>query len=1055
MRRLSLILLLLVPSVGVRAQDASTGALRGVVTDRTGARIAGAEVRLIHAQTGVERSAIASSEGLFIFQLLPPGEYALQVTSSGMAALRRTGLRVEVGGELDLAFPLEVAGSRETVTVSGAAPMVETLPAAVSSVLDERAITELPLNGRRFSDLALLTPGVTQDPRSLTSATNGDLAFGGIRGYQTSFLVDGVDDNNAFFSQERGRYRAPYQFSNEVIQEFRVSSNTYGPELGRSGSAVINVVTRSGGNQWHGSLFDYYRDGRLGARYPMIGGKPPNRQDQFGFTLGGPIKRNRAFFFAGFDQHIFHVPTVVQFANGASAVVPQSRDYEASDQGLVLATAASLSQMGGQYQSALVGNAAFGKLDVVLSPHHHLSARLSTSRYWGTNNVFFDPASPVTNFGINENGEERVSTESAVVSLTSALSPRLTSHLRLQFSRDLETSDANSSDALTKIYDVINGFGRSSILPRTTREHRLHLAETLSLEGRRHQWKFGGDLLRTWIYNFFPSQFGGEYYFDTIKVNAFCTVDPRFCVPQIAGLPLTPLRAYAHLVPRYYIQNFGEAESHPDTTDYALFAQDTIRLSGHFALTLGVRYDLQTFNSSNLVTNPLWPDTGKLPLDPHNFAPRAGFAWTLGDVNPLVVRGGFGIFYTRIPQIYNSTIETDNGLRQTDLFLDNTNFYDRQVFPQYPNPLVACAPTARVCTPPPGLTGHLTSDVSAFSPSFQTPYVMQASLSVEREVGKKLVVNGSYLYVHGEHLIRVRDVNLPPPATVTYPVFDDSGTQFLGAYYTVQSFAGWQFTPTLTCPFPPCVNPLVRPVAGLGAINEFESAATSVYHGLTVSALRRMGSGLYFRLAYTWAQAFDDVQDALVAGRPGSVQNSYDPQADWGRSVTDQRHRLVASWVYEVNPFDRSHEALRRLLNHWKLAGIVTAGSGRPVNATIVGDANRDDNTANDRLPGIARNSYTGPNYASTDLRLSRRLFLAESFKLDLMAESFNLFNRDNKRMDITDDGFTNSAGEFVLGNKTIGGKPYPGYYTSSSRFLVPTSAYAPRQVQLAAKLSF
>jgi hypothetical protein len=1050
MRIPSLVLLLLVFSLAavLQAQDASTGALRGIVTDASGALVAGAEVRLISAQTGVERTTTTTPEGRFAFEMLPPGEYGLQVSATAMA-VRRYGIQVEVGGALDLALGLEVAGSRETMTVSGAAPMVETLPAAVSSVLDERAISELPLNGRRFSDLALLTPGVTQDPRSLTSATNGDLAFGGIRGYQTSFLVDGADNNNAFFSQARGRYRAPYQFSNEVIQEFRVSSNTYGAELGRSGSAVINVVTRSGGNQWHGSLFDYYRDGRLGARYPMVGGKLPNRQEQFGFTLGGPIKRNRAFFFAGFDQHIFHIPTVVQFANGATVVVPQSTDYEASDQALVFAAAASLTALGGQFRSALEGNAAFGKLDFVLSPHHHLSARLSTSRYYGQNNVFFDPASPATTFAISENGEERVSTESAVVSLTSALSPRLTSHLRLQFSRDLQNSDANSSDALTKIYGVIDGFGRSNILPRTTREHRLHLAETLSLEGRRHQWKFGGDLLKTWIYNFFPSQFGGEYYFDTIKVNPFTFV------PQIGGLPLSPLRAYAHMVPRYYIQNFGDAESHPDTTEYAGFAQDTIRLTGHLALVLGVRYDLQTFNTSNLATNPLWPDTGKLPYDTNNFAPRAGFAWTVGDVNPLVVRGGFGIFYTRIAQIYNSIIETDNGLRQTDLILDNTNFFDRQLFPQYPNPLVNCPPAARVCTPPADLTGHLTSDVSAFSPAFQTPYVMQASLSVEREVARKLAVSGSYLYVHGEHLIRVRDVNLPPPTTVTYPVFNDAGTQFLGTYYTEQSFAGWQFTRTLNCPFPPCVNPLQRPIPGLGAINEFESAATSVYHGLTISARRRMSSGLYFRLAYTWAQAFDDVQDALVAGSPGTVQNSYNPQADWGHSVTDQRHRLVASWVYELNPFDRSHEALRRLFNHWKLAGVVSAGSGRPLNATIAGDANRDDNTFNDRLPGVPRNFYIGPNYASTDLRLSRRLFFGERFKLDLMVESFNLFNRNNQRVVITDSGFTNSAGDFVLGDKTVGATTYPGYYTSSSSFLTPTSAYAPRQVQVAVKLTF
>jgi len=532
-------------------------------------------------------------------------------------------------------------------------------------------------------------------------------------------------------------------------------------------------------------------------------------------------------------------------------------------------------------------------------------------------------------------------------------------------------------------------------------------------------------------------------------------VNPFTFVPQEGGLPLTPLRAYAHDVPRYYIQNFGDAESHPNTTEYAAFAQDTIRVNQHFALTLGVRYDLQTFDTSHLETNPLWPDAGKLPLNPHNFAPRAGFAWALGDVNPLVVRGGFGIFYTRIPQIYNSAIETENGLRQTQLFLDNTNFYDRQVFPQYPNPLVNCPPGARVCTPPADLTGFLTSNVSAFSPSFQTPYVIQTSLSVEREVAKQVLVTGSYLYVHGEHLIRVVDANLPPPINVTYPVFDSTGTQFLGTYYTEQSFVTWQLTPSFTCPFPPCVNPLQRPIPGLGSIDEFESAASSVYHGLTLSAHRRVGTGLYLRLAYTWAEAFDNVQDALVAGSPSTVQNSYNPNADWGRSVTDQRHRLVGSWVYELSPFDRSHETLRRLFNHWKLAGILSTGSGRPVSATVAGDPNGDGNSDNDRLPGVARNSFTGPNYASTDVRLSRRLLLAERCKLELMAESFNLLNRDNKRVTITDDGFIGSAGDFVLGDKLVGASHYPGYYTFNPNFLVPTSAFAPRQVQLAAKFIF
>jgi TonB dependent receptor-like, beta-barrel len=333
---------------------------------------------------------------------------------------------------------------------------------------------------------------------------------------------------------------------------------------------------------------------------------------KFGFTLGGPLKRNRAFFFAGFDQHIFHIPVIVRFVDGSSVLVPKKGDeplhhgdYEESDKALVFATANQLNSMAGEFGSSLLGNAGFLKVDFSITPKHYLSARLSTSHYYGTNNVFFDPASPITTYAISTNGEERVATESASVSLTSALSWRLTSHLRGQFSRDLQESFSNSSVPQTRIYDVLNAFGRSSILPRQTRESRFHLAETLSLETGRHSWKFGGDALLTHTYNFFPSMFGGEYIFDTMRV------DPWTFVPMRYGMQITPLRAYAHQVPRYYIQNFGSAISHPDSNEYSWFVQDTIRLGSRLAVSLGTRYDLQTFSTRDMRTNPLWPGSGK------------------------------------------------------------------------------------------------------------------------------------------------------------------------------------------------------------------------------------------------------------------------------------------------------------------------------------------------------------------------------------------------------------------------------------------------------------
>ena len=1038
------------------SQDAATGAIHGTVLDPTGSRIAKASIVAINSANGLRYSTTSDSEGRFALDLLPPGDYSARAVAQGMSPQVSPPLHVDIGAAAELEFRLSVAGAQENVTVSGAPKLVDTQPSAVSTLIDERAIADLPLNGRRFSDLMLLSPGVTQDPRSLTSSTTGDLSFGGLRGFQNSFLVDGGDFNNAFFAQARGLYRAPYQFSNEVVQEFRVSSNSSGAELGRAGGAVVNVVTKSGSNHWHGTGLYYIRDSGFGAADAFMTFKPHSRQQQGGGTIGGPIKKNKIFFFAGFDQHYFHVPDVVEFLNGTMQVVPQAGtgpftpgDYEATDQALVFAAAAQLNSLAGAYPAAQIGNATFAKLDINLTSRNQLALRFNSSRYWGSNNVFLDPASPVTYDSISDNGEETVSTETGVASLTSGLTTRLISHLRAQFSRDLRQSFTNTNDTLIKITDIIDGIGRSDLLPRATREHRAQLAETFSFDGSRHSFKFGADSLITWIYDYFPSQQSGEYIFDIIKV------DPFTFEPQEAGLALTPLRAYAHEVPHYYLQNFGPASSNPNSNDYAAFAQDTIRVTDHLALNLGVRWDLQTFITAGLLSNPLFPPSGKVPFKPYNFGPRAGLAYSLGKNHPLVIRAGYGMFYVRIPQIYNSAIATENGITDAQVFLNNSNFFDHQDFPTYPNPLVSCPLAAPVCHLPSGFAQGVTNDVSAFAPNFVTPRVQQTSVTLEREVAGHITVAVSYLYVHGEHLIRALDVNLPPPVALTYPIFDSTGSIFQGGYYTVDSFATWQFTSSLTCPFPPCINPLGRPIAQLGAIDEFQSAASSVYNGATLSINRRMARGTYLRLSYTYAHAIDDGQDALVAGAPATVQNSYQPNAERGPSVTDQRQRFVAAFSAEPRPFHREHQFLGHVFNDWKISSIVTAGSGRPVNATVSGDPNQDGNDLNDRLPGYSRNGFTGPDYASTDLRLVRKIHVGHGYRVEFTADSFNLFNHDNQRVTITTDGLTAEATTFTQYTTFVNGVPYPAYYQQPQSFLKPNAAFAPRQVQLGLKFVF
>ncbi len=1023
--------------------------MRGMVEDATGARIPAALVIVTSPDTGFQRAVFTDSQGNFSLGMLTPGRYNVQAAASSMQTATQPGIQLHVGASTDVKFQLLPATRVETVNVVAPAITADTQTGDVSHDIVERAILGLPLNGRRFTDLALLTPGVTQDPRGQTSDSNGDLSFGGVRGYQNNFLVDGTDNNNSFYAQARGRYRAPYQFSNEVIKEFRVSSNSYSAELGRAGGGVFNVITKSGSNDWHGTGFYYLRDRLFDAQPAFAPEKPDYRQAQYGGTLSGPIRKNRVFFYAGFDENRLDAPAILQFANGATTVVPQPVDYDRKDQAMVEAAAQKLNNMAGEYPTKMWGNAAFGKLDFTPSSKQLIFLRASTSRYDGTNNVFFNSSSPLTTYAESANGSENVATESIAASLTSSWTNNFATHLRAQFSRDLQQSSANSEDPKIKIYNLLDGAGRSSMLPRETREHKLHIADTADIEAGRVSWKFGVDFIRTWIYNYFPSMSGAEYYFDDIRVNPFTFAPMRY------GQSLTPLRAFAHDVPRYYIQDFGTATSHPDSRNLALFLQDSFRITRHFTLNAGIRWDVQTFLISGLVSNPLYAPSGKLPSDQNNFSPRVGFAYSIGDRNPLVIRGGAGRFYSLVPSIYASQVQTDNGMEQSHLYLDLMKPADAAIFPTYPNPLVNCPSGTLNCVVPANLASHLTTTISAFSSNFQTPYTDQASLTVERELGQKIIATASYLYVHGEHLIRSLDANLPKPTIVDYPVYSDDGSVFLGDYMPVESFATWQTHKTVACPYPPCINDIQRPIAQLDQINSYESASSSTYNGFTLSLKRQMNHGLFLRIAYTFAKAIDEGQDALVVGRPGNVQDAYAVKLERGLSVTDQRHRFVASGIVQPKRLQTGHDWLNHLANGWQLSNVLTYGSGRPVNATVAGDANQDGNTYNDRLPGYRRNAFIGPDYFTTDFRLTRNLHIGDRLNLQLLAESFNTFNRTNAQVTISDDGYLNSAGQFVAYSSTVGTKVYPGQYLKSSNFLRPTNAYSPRQVQFSIRANF
>jgi hypothetical protein len=463
---------------------------------------------------------------------------------------------------------------------------------------------------------------------------------------------------------------------------------------------------------------------------------------------------------------------------------------------------------------------------------------------------------------------------------------------------------------------------------------------------------------------------------------------------------------------------------------------------------------LQSFNESGLKLNPLWPQAGRVPSATNDIAPRAGFAWSHGEDHPIVVRGGFGVFYARIPQIYISTLATDNGVNSFNLSLDNTKYADRQLFPTYPNTIANCSPSANFCAPLPDIRGNLTSDVSAFAGHYRTPQVQQSSLSIEKELARRTTGSISFLHVHGLHLIRARDVNLPPPTDVQYPVYDASGVNLLG-HGQVQTFSTWQLTQSFTCPVPPCINPLARPIPQLNAIDQFETEASSQYNGLTASLQRRLGDGFYFRMGYTWAHSVDTGPDALVAGVPGTVQNSYGTSLEKASSVTDQRHRFVFAMTSEPNPIPASQRILADIMNHWKFAAVVTVGSGRPYDTKIAGDPNQDGNIQNDRLPGLGRNALVGPAYSTTDSRFSRTFRVTNNVRLSMLVDAFNLFNHLNKRILVDPNGFVINGGQFVPSSKLVGATYYPAQYQRSTSASAATGAYAPRQVQVAMRLTF
>lgn len=933
---LSIVLTLFASSAFAQSQ-ATTGNIEGQVTDSTGAAVPGVTVTATNQNTGIKKSVTTSREGLYVLTFLPPGIYRVETEAAqGFAASTYENVTVTVGAEKTLNIVLTAGGSVTVVDVSATGEGVETTRTSVSTTVNERAVLNLPTNGRNFLDFAVLSPNVVRDP-----TRSGDLAVGGQKGTLNSLQVDGTNSDNTFFGQSAGRIgsgRAPSQFSIDTVKEFQINRNGFTAEFGRAAGAVINVVTKSGTNSFTGSGFYFLRDDSLNARNPFFVAqnrpKPSGQINQFGGTFGGPFKKDKAFFFGAYEGQRSDLPNPVVLPSLASA--PASvRDF--------LTPKINTYNIDRKQDTFLI------KTDFNINEQNQVWVRFNQQNFTGTN---LENAGTLS--AEEHTGNSNVTTSTLTGSWTHTISSKWFNEFRAQFARDSAPGQANTNDPEAVIATPDGNFsiGRNNFSPRETTITRYQLINNQTYIAGNHTIKYGADFLFDRILNFFPGLFGGSYTFPSYT-------------------------AFANRTPSRYRQSFaGEGTSGPTTqpnsAEYAFFLQDDWRVTPAFNLNLGVRYDYQKI-AQPPITNPdsqlqaAGFNTGFRPSDKNNIAPRIGASYAFDE--KTVIRGGYGMFYGRTPSILTGTAHSQNGIQVVAIDINCTATPAQ--CPAYPN----------VFSAPPAGANRAPTNLYMFSRDYEQPYTHQARLQFERELMPNWFFGATYTMFRGESLTRTRNANLAAPVPMTVAVF--SGGTATGETLTVQRFSA------------------PRPLPQYQRISLFESTAKSFYQGLTLELNRRFANNFQLAANYTLSKAKDSKPDqtSVVPGVDDSkiAENQFDLSGEYGRSDLDVRHRFIFSPIYQTGTFKFSdNPVLRALLSDYVFTAIFTAQSGLAYSATVSGDPNGDGNFSNDRVPGTKRNQFSTPAIYQVDLRVGRQIRIGERFRITLLAEGFNIFNRPN-----------------------------------------------------------
>jgi hypothetical protein len=957
------------------AQSTTAGAIGGLVKDPKGAVVQGATVTVKNEETNKESTATTDDEGRFRVVQLDPGNYSVTVGASGFGNYTQTKVVVEVGRVTPLDIPLSVGGTSENVEVTSEAPVINTTQQDFSTNINQTSINNLPINGRRWSNFALLTPGAVPD------GTFGLVSFRGVSGLLNNSTVDGGDNNQAFFSEERGRTRLSYSISQDAVREFQVNTSNYSAEYGRAAGGVVNAVTKSGTNEFHGNAFFYVRDDKFNARNPQLPTKTEDNRKQFGGTIGGPIMKDRLFFFFSYDQQKQTFPAVASETVGSLNLSASQR--------------ATLVARGVTDQTIFLP-----KVDWNINNNNTLAVTYNRLRWNSPNGV--QTSSSLTR-SISSIGNDLVDVDWITLRLTSTISPTVLNEGRFQYGRDWERQtysgvapgEPTTAPGGTAPQIGLPGFtlGKPNFLDRRSfpDEKRWQYADTMTVSRGNHTFKFGADINHVTDVNDNLFTESGSYAYSTtsdfyvdyangLANNALRNLSATTPTTNPLGRCASSTRRAGQCYNGTFNQGFGTPLFKFATNDWNFFLQDDWRVTPRVTVNLGMRYEYQQLPKPQIPNAAFDNDptftskTGVFPADKNNWGPRVGFAYNITGDSKNVVRGGYGIYYGRIQNSVISNAITNTGVAagQVQLSLNTV------VFPQ----AFASASEASGGSAP-------IPNIVAFSAHMANPQIHQADLVFEREITRNTVASVSYIMSAGRRLPTFVDVNLGVPTTST-------AIPLNGGPLSGQTLVVPRFTTRINNAF--------------NAITEVRSSIKSEYNALVLQLNRRFTDGLQFQTSYTLSKARDAGQATGTFTNTNAPLSPYDYSLESGPSNFDVPHRFVASAVWSPDFFGDQGESKvgRALFNGFNIAPVFVIESGFPYSMGITGTptsaafgptivrggSNITGSTATGRVAFVGRNALRFPKFWNADLRISRRFHIREAMNIEALVEGFNIFNR-------------------------------------------------------------